>query len=79
MKNTVLALAVVTLSVCFGLAVQKAETSTAGAARPMTVSAGKGLSMEDRGPVSADINDSAEFFQNAIKIGPEPDNSQGYY
>ncbi len=33
-------------------------------------------SADDRGPVSADINDSDEFFQNAIKTGPERDNSQ---
>jgi beta-glucosidase len=38
---------------------------------------GKGLAADDRGPVSADINDSDEFFQSALNsAGPERDNSQ---
>src|SRR5882762_218418 len=79
MKNTARAFAVVTLSICFGLPVQKADTSsTAGAQQTtMNMAAGKGLSADDRGPVTADINDSDEFFQNAINsAGPERDNSQ---
>ena len=79
MKKTALALAVVTLSICFGLPVQKADTSsTAGAEQTtMKTAVGKGSSADDRGPVTADINDSDEFFQNAINsAGPERDNSQ---
>ncbi|MGI9069364.1 MAG: glycoside hydrolase family 3 N-terminal domain-containing protein [Pyrinomonadaceae bacterium] len=78
MKKTALALAVVTLSICFGLPAQKADTSTAGAAQTtMNISSGRGLSQDDRGPVSADINDSDEFYQTAINsAGPERDNSQ---
>ena len=78
MKKTALALAVVTLSICFGLQVQKADSSsTAGAEQTtMKTAVGKGLAADDRGPVSADIIDSDEFFQNASKTGPERDNSQ---
>ena len=77
MKNTALALAVVTLSICFGLQVQKADSSGAGAEQTaMKINAGKSLPADDRGPVTADINDSDEFFQNAVKTGPERDNSQ---
>ena len=79
MKKTALALAVVTLSICFGLQVQKADSSsTAGAEQTtMKTAVGKGLAADDRGPVTADINDSDEFFQSAINsAGPEPDNSQ---
>ena len=79
MKKNALALAVVTLSICFGLPVQKADTSsTAGAElTTMNLAAGRGSSADDRGPVTTDINDSDEFFQNAINsAGPERDNSQ---
>ena len=65
MKKTALALAVVTLSICFGLPVQRADTSS-------TVP-----SPDDRGPVTADINDSDDFFNAAVKsAGPERDHSQ---
>jgi beta-glucosidase len=78
MKKTALALAVVTLSICFGLQVQKADTSsTAGAEQTlMKMAARQGPAADDRGPVSADINDSDEFFENTVKAGPERDNSQ---
>jgi beta-glucosidase len=79
MKKTALALAVVTLSICFGLATQKADTSsTAGAEQTtMKMAAGRSSSQEDRGPVSADINDSDEFFQTTVNsAGPERDNTQ---
>src|SRR5882724_130925 len=79
MKNTALALAVVTLSVCFGLPTHKAHTSsTAGVEQTnMNFAAGRGSSADDRGPVTADINDSDLFFQNAIRAaGPQRDNSQ---
>src|SRR5436190_4209711 len=63
MKKAAFALAAVTLSICFGLPLQKANTST-----PAT---------DERGPVSADINDSDEFFQSTIRSrGVPPDNSQ---
>jgi len=77
MKNTALALAVVTLSICFGLPVQKADTSNAGAEQiSMKILAGQARTADDRGPVPADINDSDEFFRSAVKTGPERDNSQ---
>src|SRR6185503_5399360 len=77
MKNTALALAVVTLSICFGLPVQKADTNRAGAEQiSMKILAGQARTADDRGPVPADINDSDEFFRSAVKTGPERDNSQ---
>jgi len=43
----------------------------------MNTAAVKGSLADDRGPVTADISDSDEFFQNAINsTGPERDNSQ---
>src|ERR1700730_2418926 len=63
MKKAAFALAAVTLSICLGLPLQKADTSMS--------------STDDRGPVSADIKDSDEFFQNTIRSGGvPPDNSQ---
>src|SRR6266850_2146368 len=63
MKKAAFALAAVTLSICFGLPLQKANTSMS--------------STDERGPVSADINDSDEFFQSTIRSGGvPPDNSQ---
>src|SRR6185503_13890186 len=77
MKNTALALAVVTLSICFGLPVQKADTSNAGAEQiSMKILAGQARTADDRGPVPADINDSDEFFRSAVKTGPQRDDSQ---
>ena len=79
MKRTALALAVVTLSLCFGLPTQKAHpSSTPGVEQTnMNIAAGRGLLADDRGPVTVDINDSDEFFQTAINsAGPERDNSQ---
>lgn len=78
MKKTALALAVVTLSVCFGLQVQKVDSSGTSATEQLTmkIAAGKVAAADDRGPVTADINDSDEFFQNAVKTPPERDNSQ---
>ncbi len=79
MKKPALALAVVTLLICFGLPLPKADTSgNAGVERTTTnKEAGQGPSADRRGPVTADITDSDEFFQNAINsAGPEPDNSQ---
>src|SRR6267142_2172576 len=63
MKKASFALAAVTLSICFGLPLGKADTSMS--------------STDDRGPVSADINDSDEFFQSTIRSGGVArDNSQ---
>ena len=71
MKKTALALAVVTLSICAGLQVQRAASfnpSAASATRHAT---------DERGPVAADVNDSDEFFRTASSsAGPERDNSQ---
>ncbi len=77
MKKTALAVAVVTFSICFALPVPKADTSnTAGAERTtMKMVAGQGQAMVARGPV-ADVTDSDEFFQAALKTGPERDNSR---
>ncbi|MFZ0064477.1 MAG: glycoside hydrolase family 3 N-terminal domain-containing protein [Pyrinomonadaceae bacterium] len=77
MKKTALALVVITLSICFGLPVQKADTATrAGSEQSMKILAGQARQADDRGPVPADINDSDEFFQSTVKSGPERDNSQ---
>jgi beta-glucosidase len=75
MKKTALGLAVVTLSICFGLQVQRADSSSANGAEPTTMTP-KNSAAEDRGPVTSDINDSDAFFQTALKAGPERDNSQ---
>jgi beta-glucosidase len=79
MKKTALALAVVTLSICFGVQIQQADSSnTAGAEQAtMKMTAVKGSAADDRGPVTADVTDSDEFLRNAINsAGPERDNSQ---
>jgi beta-glucosidase len=78
MKNTALALAVVTLSICFGLQTQKAERKvTAGAGQTaLEVGTVTSLTWVDRGPVSADVNDSDAFFQNALKTAPQRDYSE---
>ncbi|HWN08652.1 MAG TPA: glycoside hydrolase family 3 N-terminal domain-containing protein [Pyrinomonadaceae bacterium] len=68
MKKIALVLAVVTLSVCFGLQVQNAGNSNTGA--------GPISPVDDRGLVAADINDSDEFYRNALKTPAERDNSQ---
>lgn len=71
MKEPALALAVVTLLMCFGLQIQMADSSSTSG----TESGGRSAA-DDRGPVTVDINDSDEFFKNASKTGPERDNSQ---
>src|SRR5882672_11834363 len=79
MKKTALALAVVTLSICFGLPVRKADTSStrSGEQRNMNSAALRGSSADDRGLVTADVTDSDEFFRNAINsAGPQRDYSQ---
>ena len=78
MKKTALALAVVALSLCFGLPLQKADTSNRAGAEQMSMKilAGQARTADERGPIPADINDSDEFFQGAVKTGPERDNSQ---
>jgi beta-glucosidase len=77
MKNTWLAMAVVTLSMCFGLQVQRADSSrTADAPPTIKVESRTKPSGDDRGPVTVDINDSDEFFQNALKLEIDRDNSQ---
>ena len=78
MKNTALALAVVALSFCFALPLQKVDTSNRAGAEQMSMKilAGQARTAHDRGPVPADINDSDEFFQSAVKTGPARDHSQ---
>jgi beta-glucosidase len=66
MRIVALALAVVALSLWLGLPVHEAKTMSAFPAQS-----------GERGPVTADIDDSDLFFQNAIRTaGPERDNSQ---
>src|SRR5882672_9595695 len=78
MKKTALALAMVTLSICFGLRVQKVDSSSTAGVEQMTMrmAVGKGSAADDRGPVTADVIDSDAFFQSAVKAGTERDNSQ---
>jgi beta-glucosidase len=78
MKKTALALAVVTLSICFGLQVQKADNSSIGHREQTTmkIAAAKSSALDERGSITADINDSDEFFQNAMKTGAERDYAQ---
>jgi beta-glucosidase len=78
MKTTALALAVVTLSICFGLQVQKADSANVTGANQTTtdIVGGRSLLADERGAVTADTNDSDEFFQVAVKPGLERDNSQ---
>ncbi|MGI8917074.1 MAG: hypothetical protein ACR2H6_00640, partial [Pyrinomonadaceae bacterium] len=78
MRKIALALVVVTLSICFGLPLQEADTSNRAGVEQMSMKtlAGPVRTADDRGPVAADINDSDEFFQGAVKSGPERDNSQ---
>ena len=75
MKKNALAVAVVTLSICFGMPVQKAS-STGGAEQTTMNMLGGQRRADDRGPVPADINDSEEFFQSAVKTGPERNHSE---
>ena len=66
MRIVALALAVVALSLWLGLPVNEAGSMSALPAQSV-----------ERGPVSADIDDSDLFFQNALRTkGPERDNSQ---
>jgi beta-glucosidase len=66
MRLVPLALAVVALSLWLGLPVHEAKSVSAIPAQSV-----------ERGPVTADIDDSDLFFQNAIRTaGPERDNSQ---
>jgi beta-glucosidase len=78
MKKTALALAVVTLSICFGLQLQKAKTLDMARVEQLTMKEGvtKSPTSDDRGPVSADIADSDEFLRRAIKPGPQRDYSE---
>lgn len=78
MKKPALALAVVTLLMSLGLQVEMADSSSTSGAKPTSVNAESGghSAADDRGPVTADVIDSDEFFQNASRTGPERDNTQ---
>jgi beta-glucosidase len=79
MKKTALALAVVTLSICFGLPAPRVNTfKTAAQERSiMNLAIGQGSPGDVRGPITAELADSDEFFRKAINsAGPERDNSQ---
>src|SRR5258705_11155247 len=72
MKNAVLALATVTLSFCFVFPLQLADMYSERVRDPSLQSP-----RDERGPVSADINDSEQFFQSHIRSsGVEHDNTQ---
>src|SRR5687768_13288337 len=76
MKTNALVVPLITLSICFGMPVQKASSTGGVEQTTMKMLAGQGRATDDRGPISADINDSDEFFQNAVRPGPERDNTQ---
>src|SRR6266508_3086755 len=79
MKNTALALAVVTLSICFGLQLQKVDSASVTSTKETTTETGGGgrsSTADERGSVTADTNDSDDFFQIAVKPGLERDHSQ---
>ena len=76
MRKNALVVAVVTVSICFGMPLQKAFSTNGVEQTNMKMLVGQGRAADDRGPVSADTNDSDEFFQNAIRPGPERDNTQ---
>ncbi len=76
MRKNALVVAVVTVSICFGMPLQKAFSTNGVEQTNMKMLVGQGRAADDRGPVSADTNDSDEFFQNAIRPGPESDNTQ---
>jgi hypothetical protein len=61
MKNAVLALAPLTLSLCFVFSLPVADISSKHIRDPAL------LARDERGPVSADINDSDQFFQSNIR------------
>ena len=65
MKKTALALAVVTLSICFGPQIQKALTSTTAGPEQTTmkVESAQSSAATIAGPVTADVPDSDEFFR----------------
>ena len=76
MKKNALVVAIVTLSISFGMPLQKSFSSAGAEQMSMKILAGQARTADDRGPVPADINDSDEFFRSAVKSGPERDNSQ---
>ncbi len=78
MKNTALALAVVMISICFVLQLQKADSASLPSAKTTTMETGatSPSAADERGSVTADTNDSDQFFQIAIKPGLERDHSQ---
>ena len=78
MKNTALALAVVMISICFVLQLQKADSASLTSAKTTTMETAptSPSAADERGSVTADTNDSDQFFQIAIKPGLERDHSQ---
>ncbi|MFN2533038.1 MAG: glycoside hydrolase family 3 N-terminal domain-containing protein [Pyrinomonadaceae bacterium] len=68
MKRTALALAAVVLCACFGINLQTAELSNTAASQETTTA----------GPaaVTADVDDSDQFYQQTLRTGPERDYSQ---
>ena len=77
MKKTALALAVVTLSLCFGLRIQKALTSTTAGPEQTTMKVMAQSSAATSGSGYRRHPDSDEFFRTTTNAaGPERDNSQ---
>jgi beta-glucosidase len=77
MKKAALGLALVTLSISFGLPLPKAGTASTAEPEQTAVNLATDSSLRGHTAVAADIADSDDFFQNAIKSGgTERDNSQ---
>jgi beta-glucosidase len=77
MKNAPLLVAVVTLSMCLGLQVQRADSSSHAEVQPTTNAYSRtNMPTDERQPLTADLDDSDEFFQRALKPGVQHDYSQ---
>ena len=77
MKNAPLLVAVVTLSMCLGLQVQRADSSSHAEVQPTTNADSRtNMPTDERQLLTADMDDSDEFFQRALKPGVQHDYSQ---
>ena len=77
MKNAPLLVAVVTLSMCLGLQVQRADSSSHAEVQPTTNADSRtNMPTDERQLSTADMDDSDEFFQRALKPGVQHDYSQ---
>jgi beta-glucosidase len=77
MKNAPLLVAVITLSMCLGLQVQRADSSSHAEVQPTTNAYSRtNMPTDERQLLTADMDDSDEFFQRALKPGVQHDYSQ---